>query len=236
MPMSDTLTVPLTTTAGRSGESAWVNWSAQAAGVDMPPQPERPKTRTYAVELDVDADRRRVSGMVMPYNVPSRPQFGGMRDMFLTGALEVYTDTPTPLIVGHDPDPAPIGLSIDWKQYDYGLWMAFYLVETPRAEEALTCMAAGLRGFSAGANDITERYDDQTKIAEISSGKLVSVGWVGQPRFGGASQIDRIYDMRDAQRPASAPAETPAAARRPSRAAEYRAKARQATLDRLRRR
>lgn len=233
--MTETLVAPtaptLTTATGRDG-SAFLEWSAQRAGLDTPP-PKRDTIRSYAVggDIDVDVAGRRISGCVMPYGVPSRPRAFGGQDMFLEGAMKVYESLPTPLYAGHNEDQNPIGVSTDWEQRPDGLYMSFSIFNTPRGNETLVCIDGGLRGLSASANDVTERYDDVKQIAEISSARLVNVAYVGAPAFGEHTQIHRVWDMSGGvERPAPRPA--PA---RQSRAAEYRAKARQAKLDRLRR-
>ena len=230
--VTDTLTAPtVTTSAGRDG-GAYLDWSAERAGLAEPP-PKRDMIRAYAVgaDIEVDVSGRRISGCIMPWGVPSRPRAFGGSDLFLEGALKVYESLPTPLYLGHNEDVAPVGMSIDWESRPEGLFMAFKVFNTPRGEETLICMDEGLRGLSSSANDVVERYDDVKQIAEISSARLVNVAAVGAPAFGEHTQVTRIWDMSGG---VERPVRRPAPARK-SRAAEYRAKARQAKLDRLRR-
>ena len=173
----------------------------------MTATPERLKVRTFAVDAQPSADGRRVSGIVVPWNTPSRTYGANsykMRDVFLPGSVRVPTQQPTPLLEAHDDSRFPIGKSIDWEDRPEGLRMTFEIAPTPRGEEALTLIDGDYcRGFSVGVGGLDEHFDEEGKDWTITGGDLLHVALTPQQKLWDA-KVDRVFDM-SGDRPAPAP-------------------------------
>ena len=167
--------------------------------------PERPAVRTFAVAAPVEVSGRNVSGVVVPWDVPSRTYGSNswkQRDIFLPHSIRVLTAIPTPLLECHEDQRYPVGASTAWEDREDGLHMTFTLATTPRGEEALTLFREGIcAGFSVGVGGLDESFNEDTGEWMIAGGELLHVGHVGSPKYPGA-KADRVFDMSSGDRPA----------------------------------
>jgi HK97 family phage prohead protease len=145
----------------------------------------RTLTHAYAQRLEVRldgaepaGDGRTLYGLAVPFDVELDVSdwWDDYTEVFRKGSFaKTIRDRKhaVPLLVSHEHRGLPIGAASELTEQDDGLWAAFHLAETPKADEVLALVKAdALSGLSIGFEPIAHRVTAGAKRTPPSSRDL----------------------------------------------------------------
>lgn len=126
---------------------------------------------------------RTVRGIIMRYGDTASGPGGRWQENMEPGALKLASH-PIPLNIMHDRAAliSSTAAGMDISQDDTEVRLAATLPETPRADQAIADIKAGLLvGLSVEMVNVRARWEGSTRV--ISSAQLVGVGLVDRPAY-----------------------------------------------------
>ena len=173
-----------------------------------------------------DTNRRRITGVLIPFGHVGTPSLGPERIMFTEGAA---LDIAPGMVLNLEHDASrPIGRAVSTETDETGLVGVFAIAGTSAGTDALTEAAEGLRaGLSIEATDIEGDWtdDDAGPVFAITAARIDEAALVRRPAFRAAAVSDVaataattnreetiMPEAPEATAVAEAPAEVPAVA------------------------
>jgi HK97 family phage prohead protease len=139
--------------------------------------------RTTGARFAVDAGKREISGLLVPYGVTANS--GGEAWTFSQGSLTYGDVSRVKLWVNHDVAQA-VGVARSLEDQPDGLYGTFYIAPTPEGDNALTMASAGVwDGFSIGVAPGGSFSRDENGVlhANPAGAPLMEVSLTPAPAF-----------------------------------------------------
>jgi HK97 family phage prohead protease len=142
---------------------------------------------TAAATTSVDPRRRRITGLVVPWDETGNTDAGPTR--FARGSIRPGARS-VKLLVQHDDTRPAVGRLTDAHETPAGLMASFEIPAGPEGDEALRLAASGQRdGLSVGVA-VTEYDLDAHGVIGVTAGELFEVSLVTIPAFASATVLD----------------------------------------------
>lgn len=143
----------------------------------------------HAPALDVDQDRRTITGLILPYGVLAQRTSAGAI-LFKAGSLQHHPDLKrVKLLIDHDAGRS-VGYLTALDHTDHGVSGTFHVPEGDDGDDALRKAADGIRdGLSVGADVLLKHTAADGSHAIVTRSYLNEVSLVALPAFGDARVV-----------------------------------------------
>lgn len=139
------------------------------------------RTMTFTGRLRADAERRTITGTVVPYGVVGQSMFGLIR--VAAGAVELPDDLGrVVLLLDHD-TAAPVGYAAGATDTADGLTMRFHVPPGEDGDRALAHAGNRLRSGLSIGGDILDAVEADDDVVDIAAVRLREVSLVAIPAF-----------------------------------------------------
>jgi uncharacterized protein len=146
-------------------------------------------TRTHHVGLEIreSAEGRTLTGLAVPYGVPTR--IGPYVETMVRGVFADATDAPdeVKVMAAHAHDSLPIGRALTLTETDEGLIAELLVSDTTAGRDVLTLVRDGVAtGLSVGFMPVVDQWNVNRTAVTRTRAALIEVSVVAHPAYDGA--------------------------------------------------
>ena len=165
------------------------------------------KILTFSADITCDAEKRTISGKIVPLGTGEVGNTSAGRVVFESGSIKLPEDPKKIKLLNQHNVKEPLGRAQYFTEGADGLYASFKVSASNRGSEALILASEGLQsGLSVGVE--VEKSFNKAGVMHVTAANLFEVSLVTEPAFKSAQVID-VAASEEAEVPADEDATTP---------------------------
>ena len=166
------------------------------------------KILTFSAEIVCDADKRVISGKIVPIGTGEVGNTSAGRVIFEAGSIKLPDDAKKIKLLNQHNVKEPLGRAQYFTEGHDGIYAAFKVSSSTRGSDALLLASEGLQsGLSVGVE--VEKSFNKAGVMHVTAANLFEVSLVTEPAFKSAQVIDVAASEEAEATPADEDATTP---------------------------
>ena len=166
------------------------------------------KILTFSAEVICDADKRTISGKIVPIGTGEIGNTSAGRVVFEQGAIKLPDDPKKVKLLNQHDVKQPLGRAQYFTEGGDGIYASFKVSNSTRGTDALVLASEGLQsGLSVGVE--VEKSFNKAGVMHVTAANLFEVSLVTEPAFKSAQVIDVAASEEAEEKPADEDATTP---------------------------
>lgn len=166
------------------------------------------KILTFSAEVTCDAEKRTISGKIVPIGTGEIGNTSAGRVVFEQGAIRLPEDPKKVKLLNQHDVKQPLGRAQYFTEGGDGIYASFKVSNSTRGTDALVLASEGLQsGLSVGVE--VEKSFNKAGVMHVTAANLFEVSLVTEPAFKSAQVIDVAASEEAEEKPADEDATTP---------------------------
>ena len=163
---------------------------------------------TFSSEITCDAEKRTISGKIVPIGTGEVGNTSAGRVVFESGSIKLPDDPKKIKLLNQHNVKEPLGRAQYFTEGGDGLYASFKVSNSTRGTDALVLASEGLQaGLSVGVE--VEKSFNKAGVMHVTAANLFEVSLVTEPAFKSAQVIDVAASEEAEEKPADEDATTP---------------------------
>jgi HK97 family phage prohead protease len=165
------------------------------------------KILTFSADITCDAEKRTISGKIVPIGTGEVGNTSAGRVVFESGSIKLPEDPKKIKLLNQHNIKEPLGRAQYFTEGGDGIYASFKVSSSTRGTDALLLASEGLQsGLSVGVE--VEKSFNKAGVMHVTAANLFEVSLVTEPAFKSAQVID-VAASEEAETPADEDATTP---------------------------
>jgi len=165
------------------------------------------KILTFSADITCDAEKRTISGKIVPLGTGEVGNTSAGRVVFESGSIKLPEDPKKIKLLNQHNVKEPLGRAQYFTEGGDGIYASFKVSSSTRGTDALLLASEGLQsGLSVGVE--VEKSFNKAGVMHVTAANLFEVSLVTEPAFKSAQVID-VAASEEAETPADEDATTP---------------------------
>lgn len=166
------------------------------------------KILTFSADITCDAEKRTISGKIVPIGTGEVGNTSAGRVVFESGAIKLPDDPKKIKLLNQHDAKQPLGRAQYFTEGGDGIYASFKVSNSTRGTDALVLASEGLQaGLSVGVE--VEKSFNKAGVMHVTAANLFEVSLVTEPAFKSAQVIDVAASEEAEEKPADEDATTP---------------------------